>query len=232
MKAFQFRDTLSATLLCSVLALFGCGTVQEGSNEEDWTNTPPVSVTARLEYRIDSLTNENRRLRQQLDAATAENQSMSARITELQSRPSEGTSTPRTTTPSTVTTPPTTTRTPVVPGYDGALKRFQKRDFQGAIDQFNALIGTGVSADLLDNCHYWIGESYFGLKKYNDAIQHFETVVGLSGSDKADDAQLMIGNAYAALGKKAEAKEALQKVITMYPSSPLVKRAKAKMNTL
>jgi TolA-binding protein len=90
----------------------------------------------------------------------------------------------------------------------------------------------GVSDDLSDNCHYWIGESYFGLKKYNEAIQHFETVVGMAGSDKADDAQLMIGNAYAAMGKKVEAKDALQKLITAYPASPLVKRAKAKMSSL
>jgi TolA-binding protein len=54
----------------------------------------------------------------------------------------------------------------------------------------------------------------------------------MAGSDKADDAQLMIGNAYAALSKKVEAKAALEKLITTYPSSPLVKRAKAKMASL
>ena len=224
-----FRNIISPTLLCMGLGLFGCGTVQEGTYEEEWTNTPPVSVTARLEYRIDSLNNENRRLRQQLETVSTENQNLSTRIAELQSRPDPS---PRAATPPVSNAKPATTRTVVTPGYDGALAKFRGRDFQGAIEQFNTVLSAGVSDDLADNCHYWIGESYFGLKKYADAIQHFETVTGMTNSDKADDAQLMIGNAYAAMGKKTEAKTALDKLMTLYPSSPLVKRAKAKLSTL
>ena len=231
MTLSRFRNVISPALLLLAVACVGCGTVQEGTYEEDWTNTPPVSVTARLEYRIDSLTNENRRLRQQLEAVSTENENLSTRIAELQSRPADTTPASRPSSP-VVTPKPATPRTIVTPGYDGALSKFRGRDFQGAIEQFNSVLTGGVADDLADNCHYWIGESYFGLKKFNDAIQHFETVAGMTGSDKADDAQLMIGNAYAALSKKTEAKEALQKLITMYPSSPLVKRAKAKMASL
>ena len=224
-----FRNTLFGVTVVVALSLTGCGTVQEGSNEEDWTNTPPLSLTARLEYRIDSLTNENRRMRQQIDALQTENTNLNARLVELQSAPSEPVMAEKSEPKSATTSPRSTASTP---GYEGALAKFRKRDFQGAIDQFTGLLTSGVSEDLADNCQYWIGESYFGLKKYDDAIHAFELVANMTGSDKADDAQLMIGNSYAALGKKAEAREALQKLTTAFPGSPLVKRAKAKMNSL
>ena len=224
-----FRNTLFGVIVLAALSITGCGTVQEGSEEEDWTNTPPVSLTARLEYRIDSLTNENRRMRQQIDALQTENTNLNARLTELQAAPSEPVLAEKNEPKPAIATPRSTALTP---GYEGALARFRKRDFQGAIDQFSGLLTSGVSEDLADNCQYWIGESYFGMKRYNDAIQAFEAVANIAGSDKADDAQLMIGNSYAALGKKDEAREALQKLARVFPGSPLVKRAKAKLSTL
>lgn len=233
MKPFEFRFThllaLTAIALAGLaLVSSGCGTVQEGTTEDEWTNTPAVSVTARLEYRIDSLLNENRKLQQQLETVTNENRNLSQRNTELESKLSEGGVMPR----STGTTPTPAPRSVSSGGYEGALAKFRSRDFEGAIDQFTGLLSGGVSDDLADNCHYWIGESFFGMKKYSEAIQSFQIVTGMSGSDKADDAQLMIGNSYQSMGNKAAAKEAYQKLMTLYPSSPLIKRAKTKMSGL
>ncbi|MEK7671246.1 MAG: hypothetical protein AAB344_03395, partial [Bacteroidota bacterium] len=102
MKPFEFRFThllaLTAIALAGLaLVSSGCGTVQEGTTEDDWTNTPPVSVTARLEYRIDSLLNENRKLQQQLETVTNENRNLSQRNTELETKLSEGGVMPRST---------------------------------------------------------------------------------------------------------------------------------------
>ncbi|MBI5471903.1 MAG: tetratricopeptide repeat protein [Ignavibacteriae bacterium] len=224
------RITLSITLVLVAMSFLGCGTVQEGTNEDDWTNTPPVSLTARLEYRIDSLTNENRRMRQQIEALQTENANLNTRLSELQATPVDpALAAPK---PEPKGSTPASRTTISTPGYESALAKFRARDFKSAIEQFNGLLSSGVAENLADNCQYWIGESYFGQKKYTEAIQAFETVTGMAGSDKADDAQLMIGNSYAALGKKAEAKEALQKLMTTYPGSPLVKHAKAKLSSL
>jgi TolA-binding protein len=233
MKPPELRSTplfIAVLLTLGATVIFGCGTVQEGTNE-DWTTTPPVSVTARLEYRIDSLTNENRKLQQQLETVTAENRNLIARAAELQSRLSElmAAPAPRTTTTSGSTG---TTLSPSPAGYEAALAKFRKRNFRGAIDDFTALLNGGIGADLADNCHYWIGESYFGLKKFNEAIQHFEVVLGMTGSDKADDAQFMIGNCYAQLGRRNEARQAFQRLLSDYPDSPLRSRAQAKLNSL
>jgi tol-pal system protein YbgF len=187
-----------------------------------------VSSTARLEYRVDSLMNEVRRRDQQIDALASENRDLTARNTELETRMSEmalAMPEPSTTTPSPA---PSTGNS----GYEGALSAFRGRDFSGAIQQFESLINSGVGDDLADNCHYWIGESYYGMGRYSDAINHFRMVLKYAKSEKKDDSQLMIGNACLAMGDKAAARDEYNKLISSYPASPLADKAREKLSRL
>lgn len=229
MKDVRFRTLLLAVAAGCALMVFGCGTVQEGTmeSEDSWDATPSISTAALLEYRIDSLTQENRKLSQQLENVSAENRNLAARMSEL-SGGTGGTVTPA----GGNATPTPTTSTGVNPGYESALSKFRNRQYQDAVDEFSSLLSAGIGDDLADNCRYWIGESYFAMKKFSDAVQQFESVAAMGGSDKADDAQLMLGNAYIAMGNKAAAKQALQYLVATYPSSPLVKRARAKLRGL
>ncbi len=223
------RSTLLGAIAYNILAFTGCGTAQQGTADDDWMSGPPVSMTARLEYRVDSLTNENRRLSQQLEAVQAENKNLNMRLTEAQSKPAE----PAITKPVSPAPAGTMTKKSSMPAaYETALGKFRGRDYQGAIEEFNELLNGGVSNDLVDNCHFWIGESYFAMKKYDEAIASFQKATGIADSEKGDDAQLMIGNAYLAQGNKAQAKKAFQKLISLYPTSPLTKRAQVRMKSL
>lgn len=66
--------------------------------------------------------------------------------------------------------------------------------------------------------------------QYDIAIQGFNAyIASFPKSDKADDAQLNIGNAYYAAGKYREAGDAFQKVISNYPSSDSVPAAYYKL---
>jgi tol-pal system protein YbgF len=66
--------------------------------------------------------------------------------------------------------------------------------------------------------------------QYDIAIQGFNAyIASFPKSDKADDAQLNIGNAYYAAGKYREAGDAFQKVITNYPNSDSVPPAYYKL---
>jgi tol-pal system protein YbgF len=66
--------------------------------------------------------------------------------------------------------------------------------------------------------------------QYDIAIQGFTAyIASFPKSDKADDAQLNIGNAYYAAGKYREAGDAFQKVISNYPSSDSVPAAYYKL---
>ncbi len=213
---------------CAAAMFSACGTVQDTTNEDEWINGPPVSMTARLEYRVDSLTNENRRLQQQLDAIQTENKGLAARLTELQTKSPIA----PVTTPVVRPTPAPAAKSSLPAAYETALGKYRSRNYDGAIEEFSELLNNGASKDLVDNCHFWIGESYYAMKKYSLAIESYKKATAVSGADKADDAQLMIGNAYIAMGNKAQAKQAYQKLITLYPTSPLAKRAQARMNNL
>jgi TolA-binding protein len=205
------------------LSVFGCGS--SGDSTEDWATAPAVSPTAMLEYRLDSLQNENRRLQDQIEAVASENRKLTARNAELETKLTEAMAAPK-------VAPPEEKAPDVAGGYDGALAKFQAKDYQGAITGFKSLLDSGIEASLADNCHYWIGESYFGLKQFKTALTSFQGVTDLHRTGKKADATFMIGNCYLALGNKASAKEAFQKVVSDFPISPLVEKAKAKLAKL
>ena len=204
--------------------LSGCGTVPE-STSDTWDSNPPVSANARLEYRVDSLTNEIRNRDQQIEALATENRNLASRNTEFETRISEMAAKPEP-----ATTPALESASAT--GYDGALETFRRRDFASAIQQFEALLSGNVRDDLADNCHYWIGESYYGMRKYKEAIEHFRMVLNNKKSEKKDDAQLMIANACWGMGDKSAAREEYNKLISSYPASDFVPKAKEKLARL
>lgn len=222
---FRFSYTigflLGVALILSLMA-FGCGSSEEST--EQWETTPTVSPTARLEYGIDSLKNESRRMKEQLDAVAAENRTLTAKNAELETKLSESLAGQKAPPP-----PSTVNTSDMNSAYEAALDLFRNRSYTDAVDQFQGLLKAGISDDLASNCHYWTGESYFGMKKYQDAIQHFEMVFDYKKSAKKAAAQLMIGNSYLASGNKAAAKEAYEKVVSNYPISSYVKKAQDKL---
>ena len=74
--------------------------------------------------------------------------------------------------------------------------------------------------------------SQYALGNYTNAINRFETVLGFPESAKKPYAQLMIGNAYSALGNAAAARDAYNSVISTYPTSALVAKAQEKLARL
>jgi len=224
---------IPATLaLGMAVGAVGCGSSEEET--EGWESSQPTPTTTAATTETapataaDSMKNESRRLKEQIDALAAENRTLTARNAELETKLNEAA------TKATAAPAPTTSAAPVgdVSGaYNAALGEFKSRNFQEAANQFQAIINSGGDK-LVDNCQYWIGESYYGMKKYDEAIKHFETVLGYSGSGKRPYAQLMIGNSYLAMGDKAAAKDAFSKLVSTYPASSLVEKAKEKLAKL
>ena len=110
--------------------------------------------------------------------------------------------------------------------YDDALKAFKARKYAAASKGFKAIIDGNSDADLANHAKYWLGETYFAEKKYNDALAMFQESLSLKNSEKKADAQFMIGQTYERLGNKTKAKAAYEKVVKNYPMSKNVKRAK------
>jgi TolA-binding protein len=112
--------------------------------------------------------------------------------------------------------------------YRDALQKFMDRRYDESIEAFEALLAGGMPDPLNDNCHYWIGESLFGLKRYKEAVARFDEVLGFTWSNKKDDSQVMIARCYARMGEVARAKEEYRKLIDTYPASPYLDLAKGR----
>ncbi len=116
--------------------------------------------------------------------------------------------------------------------YRDALQQFMDRRYEDAISGFEALLAAGMPDPLNDNCHYWIGESYFGLKRYQEAVARFDEVLEFEWSNKKDDSQVMIARCYSRMGEMARAKTEYEKLISTYPASPYIDLAKQRIGTM
>lgn len=74
---------------------------------------------------------------------------------------------------------------------------------------------------LAGNASYWLGETYYVRKDYNNAAQTFaQTFQRYPQSGKAPDSLLKLGMSLAALGETADACKALHELKVRYPKAP------------
>ena len=109
--------------------------------------------------------------------------------------------------------------------YQIALQSYYNRNYKQAIQMFEELLSINSSHSLSDNCRYWIGESYYGLGNYNQAIIEFTKVSSFSKSNKMDDAQLKLGLCFWRLGDSERAAQELERLISDFPESEYVGKA-------
>jgi len=111
--------------------------------------------------------------------------------------------------------------------YQQALDTYHQHEYQQALNEFEQLLASDMNNDLSDNAQYWIGECYYAMGRYQEAIMAFEKVFTFRFSNKNDYAQFKIGQSYFKLGDKERANQEFQQLIDTYPDSELVPRARA-----
>jgi tol-pal system protein YbgF len=117
--------------------------------------------------------------------------------------------------------------------YQTAYRDYQRGNFDLAMAGFADFVRQNPNSDLADNAAYWIGESLFSQKKYQDAIAQFDSVVTrYPQSDKVPGALLKKGYAYIALGEKAQGIVQLQYVVHEHPSSQEASLARQRLHAL
>ena len=83
--------------------------------------------------------------------------------------------------------------------------------------------------ELSPNAQYWLGETYYAEKKWNDAIVEFQKVLKeFKSSDKVPDALLKIGMAFEAQGDCQNATLFFEEVTQGHRNSPAAKTAREK----
>ena len=115
--------------------------------------------------------------------------------------------------------------------YERGLELIQKKgDFAGGRQWLQEFLQRYPKHDLAVNAMYWIGEAWYGEKKYENAILQFQDVIQKYGEHpKVAAALLKQGMAFHALGDLKNASVILQKLTDSFPLSEEAKKAREKL---
>lgn len=113
-----------------------------------------------------------------------------------------------------------------------ALNSFAKKDYQAAITQLTDVLKTSKDPTTKTEANYWLGENYLAISDYNAALNHFSSVAKNPKSEKTDDAHAKIAECLLKTGQTNEAKDVFRKLISKYPQSEYVPRARKYLQQL
>lgn len=117
--------------------------------------------------------------------------------------------------------------------YLKGLETFKTGDMAGARTQLTQFIEKNADHDLIPNARYWIGETYYGEKNYEQAILEFQEVVKqYPKKEKAPAAMLKQALSFKALKDLKSTQYLLKRLTTDYPKSDEAKKAKVLMKQL
>jgi tol-pal system protein YbgF len=117
--------------------------------------------------------------------------------------------------------------------YERLLGLFRDGDLDGARQGFAVFLRDYGDSDLSPNARYWLGETYYGKKDYQQAIDSYDRVeVDFPKSEKAPAAILKKGYAYLAMKDRKRASLAFSQVVASYPRTPEAGKASDKLSQL
>ncbi len=117
--------------------------------------------------------------------------------------------------------------------YDRLLAMFRDGDLEGARQGFAGFLSEYPNSSLAPNARFWLGESYYGRKDFQKAIDAYDRVESdYPGSEKVPAALLKKGYAYLAMKDMKRASSAFKQVVTLYPRSVEAGRASDKLEQL
>ncbi len=227
----------SAAAVFLTFMMIGCAASDEMMEEDmmppaqDTVASAPAGPSRdELQQELDVLKTENIQLKEKLTAAEKSNRDLLSKASDLEAsiaaRAKTADAAPAKRSFEGVTSPED------MRVYEAAVAAVKTGRFQEAVPKFESLLKFSVKEDYAPNCRHWLGLAFFGLKEYTAALEQFNGVFAFKFSSKKDDAQLMIAQCYEKMGDRKKAKAEYQKLVTTYPASEFVKRAKKKARQL
>ncbi len=117
--------------------------------------------------------------------------------------------------------------------YERVLGQFRDGDLEGARQGFTGFLEDYPNSNLAPNARFWLGESHFGKKEFQRAIDAYDKVeIDYPGSEKVPAAILKKGYAYLALKDRKRASSAFKQVVTLYPKTTEAGKASDKLAQL
>jgi tol-pal system protein YbgF len=207
-KALPMKILLSRLVLLVALALPTAAAAQRGGDAvyiEDRFNQLQQSLT-NLTGQIEQLQNRNAKLQQQMEKMQADYE---YRIEQLEKggagRP--GGAAPRPAAQAAAPAPtPAAGAANADQLYDEAIKKLQEGDYAAAERGFKTFIQRNPQNRLAGNAQYWLGETYYARRDYNNALTAFaEGYKVYKTSPKGPDNLLKLGITMALMGRKPDA---------------------------
>ncbi|HOD66870.1 MAG TPA: tol-pal system protein YbgF [candidate division Zixibacteria bacterium] len=117
--------------------------------------------------------------------------------------------------------------------YDDAFVLVRRAEHEQAIQAFQAFLTACPSHELAENAYYWIGESYYSLGKYPEAIAQLELLLKtFKASPNTSRALFKLGRSQEELGKKKEARQTFQRLVDDHPGTLEAEQAKERLKNL
>ncbi len=133
----------------------------------------------------------------------------------------------------------TTAAAPVIPGidcqelYDESFINVPQGQYEEAIQGFTDYLTYCGKQSLADDARFWMGECYFFMAKYNEAISEFNLLMkNFPDSEKRAGALYKMARSYEELGRKKEARETFQKLVDEFDGTLEAEQAKEKLKEL
>lgn len=127
---------------------------------------------------------------------------------------------------------PIETKVPTGENFKKALVSLEQKNYQDAINKLNEVLKSEKDASKRSECNYKIGESYYGLKQFPKAVDYFTKVVAIGKNTRQDDAQAMMAESLLKMGQIDKAKQSYAMLITKYPESEFVPKARKMLQQL
>ena len=117
--------------------------------------------------------------------------------------------------------------------YNSAYNDYLKGSYDLAMRGFQQYLESFPSTALAANATYWIGECYYRLRRYRQAIEQYDAVLNrYPRSDKVASAMLKKGYAHLELGERSRGVVQLQHVVRQFPTSDEANLARQRLREI
>jgi tol-pal system protein YbgF len=207
-------------LILAALALPTAAAAQRGDPVyiEDRLNQLQQAISL-LTGQIEQLQYRNQQLQQQMEKMQADYEFRLEQMEKGGARPGGAPAArPPPPPPSTAAAPPAAATGAADQVYNDAFKKLQDGDYAGAEKGFRAFVQRNPQHTLAGNAQYWLGETYYARRDYQNAMTAFaEGYKAYKTSPKGPDNLLKLGITLATLGRKADSCAIFARFAQDYP---------------
>ncbi|MCC5856709.1 MAG: tol-pal system protein YbgF [Ectothiorhodospiraceae bacterium] len=116
--------------------------------------------------------------------------------------------------------------------YQKAFELLREGRYAQAGDAFRVVLERHPGTLYAENALYWLGESYYVVREFDTAMEHFEAVIADEDNNKRPDALLKKGYIHYERGQWQQARTALEEARDRYPGTTVATLAENRLQRM